>query len=720
MSVRQVSAQTFTFGAAGDFANGSNFKATVAQMKANNVDFSIALGDLAYTTAEASWCGAWASAGVNNLMLLPGNHDTGESSSGNINTYISNCPTMNIPTVGTYGKQYYWDYPATNPIARFISISPGLGGSFVGLDTNYKVGSQGYTFTANAIDDARAKGIKWIVVSMHKNYISIMEKGNELGADLIPMLINKRVDLVLQGHEHSYERSKQLTCAKVNSFDPTCVANATDSMVKGAGTIIHVIGTGGQGLRGMNTGDSEFQYFKAYDITTYGFGKFTVSASQLSFQFVRSAGGNFTDSFTISNSGTVPTTPPNPTSVPNSPIPTLIPPSTTLRPSIAPTIVPSLRPQTPTSGPSQIPTNTLKPINPTSTLTPQPCAISTSSMDSITMKTGPLVTGNYAIWTRMMSLSDSANSYYLQIDRECPFVVGDSAGMPTNSWEWVNFREGNPLNKIVVPFTSGDHTIKLMKKEAGVKIDEILLLSNVLCTPTGYGDNCNSIISTPIPALPTISVLPSVIISSTPFVSPIISPVIPTSVFSTPKPSVFVSPKPTNKYDEDDDDKNPPSEPTARPNGSIELIPSHDATVVQARPSSNYKSDTVLEVSGGSKKETYLKFDLRNVSLSRVHSAKLQFTIVGGSTDSQELYFINNTSWGERIITWNTRPNVSRQKIAGMNGGVAGKTVEVDLTQFIKSRAGKVTSIVITQSGNDEFTFYSEESSKGRPTLIIN
>jgi hypothetical protein len=76
-----------------------------------------------------------------------------------------------------------------------------------------------------------------------------------------------------------------------------------DTLVKGAGTVIHVIGTGGKNMRALEPGDTEYEYFVdrfAYsDLEAFGFGKFTVTSSQLSFRYVRSAGTAFTDAFTI-------------------------------------------------------------------------------------------------------------------------------------------------------------------------------------------------------------------------------------------------------------------------------------------------------------------------------------------------------------------------------------------------------------------------------------
>ncbi|MFL6289900.1 MAG: hypothetical protein ACJ759_03300, partial [Thermoanaerobaculia bacterium] len=146
--------------------------------------------------------------------------------------------------------------------------------------------------------------------AMHKNYISVMEKANEISTDpgntFMTMLLDKKVDVILQGHEHGYERSKQLstvpqTCPVLvpNQFNQACEADSDDTLVKGAGTIIHVIGTGGRKLRTLNTMDLEYKYFARSDNTTYGFGKFIVTPTAVSFAFHPSSGGSLADSYTI-------------------------------------------------------------------------------------------------------------------------------------------------------------------------------------------------------------------------------------------------------------------------------------------------------------------------------------------------------------------------------------------------------------------------------------
>jgi hypothetical protein len=315
LDLLQAPGTSFTFGVAGDFTLKENFEATVAKVKEIKPDLLLALGDLSYKAGgESAWCGHWAQApAFKNLLLVAGNHDTGESLGGNIRKYIEHCATPALGIQGTYGRQYYFDFPTATPLARFIMVSPGIGGDTGGLNTNYKEGSPGYEFTAKAIDQARAAGIKWIFVGMHKNYISTMDKTNEISTDtkrtFMTMLLNKRVDIVFQGHEHGYERTKQLATDRTacpilptGTFSPGCVVDSDDALVKGAGTVIHVIGTGGKDMRGLEE-RAERKYFVERFAHSgreaFGLGHFTVTSTKLTFAFVRSAGAMFSDAFTI-------------------------------------------------------------------------------------------------------------------------------------------------------------------------------------------------------------------------------------------------------------------------------------------------------------------------------------------------------------------------------------------------------------------------------------
>jgi hypothetical protein len=92
---------------------------------------------------------------------------------------------------------------------------------------------------------------------------------------------------------------------QTNDYDSDCVMDSDDSLVKGGGTVIHVIGTGGKDLRKLKKKDPEYPYFVKTDVKSYGFGKFVVTPDSVSFTFQPSS-GTLTDSYTITKAALPP------------------------------------------------------------------------------------------------------------------------------------------------------------------------------------------------------------------------------------------------------------------------------------------------------------------------------------------------------------------------------------------------------------------------------
>jgi hypothetical protein len=107
--------------------------------------------------------------------------------------------------------------------------------------------------------------------------------------------------------------------------------------------------------------------------------------------------------------------------------------------------------------------------------------------------------GTYRVWSRIMAPDQNNSSYYLDVGDNCGITVGD-AQISANTWTWVDYQNGNTSSKINLNLTEGTHTIKMAGKDADVKLDRIILVSNAGCTPTGTGNNC-----TPDTISPTIS-----------------------------------------------------------------------------------------------------------------------------------------------------------------------------------------------------------------------
>ncbi|MCU1431593.1 MAG: hypothetical protein JWP95_698 [Actinotalea sp.] len=310
---------TVTFTAAGDYAANTNTTAVLNRTVALDPDLTIALGDLSYgvTGAEQAWCD-FVTQRVGPgfpFELIAGNHES-NGQNGNINDFSACLPNQLPGAVGTYGRQWYVDVPAEDPLVRFVMISPAL--TFPDGTWQYTAGTARYAWTEGVIDGARAASIPWVVVSLHKPCLSLGDYTCDQGVDLSNLLLAKKVDLVLNGHEHLYQRTHQLglrpgcTSLATGTADLDCIVDSDATMVRGAGTVFATVGTGGQTQRAVHTDDGEAPYFAAASglaTATWGQLDVDVTADTLTARFDRALGGSFTDQFTISQ-GTAANVPP--------------------------------------------------------------------------------------------------------------------------------------------------------------------------------------------------------------------------------------------------------------------------------------------------------------------------------------------------------------------------------------------------------------------------
>ncbi|MDO8509498.1 MAG: DUF4215 domain-containing protein, partial [Nanoarchaeota archaeon] len=295
----------FTFSAGGDHGWNANTNASLRKLRDLQSNFYLALGDMSYGPAntESDWCNMVKSylGSTFPFELVSGNHEDDSRVNGYIGNFASCLPDL-LNSNGVYSAQYYFDY---QNLARVIMISPNL--NIDGKAYSYNQGTSQYNWLSDSIDQARSAGIPWIVVGMHKNCITPATKSCEVGVDLMNLLITKKVDLILQGHDHIYARSKQLSCLSLNSYNPSCITDdgSDSSYSKGKGPVIVIDGTFGRSLYSINTADTEIGYFSKWmgeNVNpSYGFVQFSVNEKQLSSRFILSS-GTYTDSFTIKQS----------------------------------------------------------------------------------------------------------------------------------------------------------------------------------------------------------------------------------------------------------------------------------------------------------------------------------------------------------------------------------------------------------------------------------
>lgn len=326
---------SFTFGMVGDQGADPNAQAVMTAIGTKKLDFFQNAGDLAYAQISTpAWCALVKSKIKVPFLIVAGNHESREVSHFSaIEDYVlpgclpnplgaalKESPYIDQQPAGTtnYAKEYYYDFPATTPLARVIVLSPNENWNLNGkVAYDYSKGSNHYQWVSDSIDDAKAHG-EWVFVVFHEPYINAGGHGNQPqpSHDLFNLLVQKKTDLIMSGHDHNYQRSKQFaltsTCTDIvaDIFNAACVTHkgtTKDPYIAGAGPVALVAGMGGGDQYPIIPTDPDFGYFqttmgKGAPNFSFGFLQFSVTQTGITGTFVDATQGGFTDSFTIKGS----------------------------------------------------------------------------------------------------------------------------------------------------------------------------------------------------------------------------------------------------------------------------------------------------------------------------------------------------------------------------------------------------------------------------------
>jgi Calcineurin-like phosphoesterase len=226
--------QNFSFAAASDWACNSNTTATVNNIVAKNPRLVLGVGDYYYSDYNESRSpDCWfkiIKPIEQRIRIAIGNHE--HDSQSILNTYINH---FNLT------KEYYsFDYQHVH----FIALSTELSETGTGFAQ--------YSFLRN--DLARAASdpnIHWIIVYYHQTSYSSPSLVKPLFTfrDIYHPLFDKfHVDLVLQGHEHNYQRSYPIKYNIRNPSSPLITDTNTNIYTNPQGTIFTIVGTAGAHL----------------------------------------------------------------------------------------------------------------------------------------------------------------------------------------------------------------------------------------------------------------------------------------------------------------------------------------------------------------------------------------------------------------------------------------------------------------------------------------
>ena len=152
---------------------------------------------------------------------------------------------------------------------------------------------------------------------------------------------------------------------------------------------------------------------------------------------------------------------------------------------------------------------------------------------------------------------------------------------------------------------------------------------------------------------------------------------------------------------------------------TLTFTPTADAYVRADLPSSTAGSATSLQIDNSPVKHALMKFAVSGIGTGTVVSAKLRVFCIDSSLGSGgDFYRVNDTSWSETTVRWNTAPAADPTRLATLGRVTAGRWYEVDLTPLI-ARDGPA-SLRVTSSSADGADYHSKETTSGLgPQLVV-
>ncbi len=278
----------FNFVAAGDFSCNKNAKQTVNGMIEQSPEIILALGDLSYKDSGSCWIKLFPKKYHEQVKVAIGYHDVKSPTAG------AKPAKQYVKHFDADDKQYYsFDYKNVH----FIAMS---------TETEAGKGSKQYKFVKNDLEKASEnENIDWIVVFGYRPlYSSESEhQGNEdLRTVYHPLFDKYGVDLVLNAHNHNYQRTYPIEYNDGKSFKPKIIN--TDKKIydksEDENPVFITVGTGGESLYpfqdkskfiAKQAKEFGFLEIKVKDDPTYG--------TMLEGNFHKNKGNDIIDSFTI-------------------------------------------------------------------------------------------------------------------------------------------------------------------------------------------------------------------------------------------------------------------------------------------------------------------------------------------------------------------------------------------------------------------------------------
>ncbi len=151
---------------------------------------------------------------------------------------------------------------------------------------------------------------------------------------------------------------------------------------------------------------------------------------------------------------------------------------------------------------------------------------------------------------------------------------------------------------------------------------------------------------------------------------------------------------------------------------TITLDPVADAQVYSSSTSKNYGTLSTIRAKGGTSSiyQSFLRFNVTGLSGS-VTGVKLRLFVTDASPNTQSVYPVADTSWGETAITWNNAPAMGGTALGAATAPTASSYVEINLSTAAVTGNGLV-SFGLQSNGTNSAIFSSREGAN-HPQLVI-
>ena len=235
----QTVSPDFNFGSAGDWACTANTENTVNNMVSKKVELVLGLGDYSYEDTADCWLDIMEPIDQKMKIAIGNHEDRIYDQTYNNGSYDYPRLLKEYMNAFDLTTQYYsFNYQNVHFLTMSIEVA---------ADRR----SEQFEFVKNDLAAAsNNSSIDWIVVFLHSPfYNSPVENIDSIDPSLIaiyhPMFDRYEVDLVLQVHNHNYQRSYPLKFNPSEPNTPTKTSTKEHNYTNPKGEIYVTVGTGG-------------------------------------------------------------------------------------------------------------------------------------------------------------------------------------------------------------------------------------------------------------------------------------------------------------------------------------------------------------------------------------------------------------------------------------------------------------------------------------------